>query len=291
MVEKLNGILPKYGLEPIDFRREIYNRSCAAQGGSITERHILSAMARKIERKKGRGEPLVRFCISDLGLSLSSRIEQALLDRDNPHYHYDLLGVLKSSFLDQIYIQPGPDEVVPVIEFLRFGNSIHAIPVYAYLGDVAESPTGDKKAEKFEDAFLEELLAEIRRLGFKGVTYMPPRNTLEQLLRLQRLCKENGLLEISGVDINSSRQSFNCPILLEPAFRHLVTATWALIAHELLATHLDEKWAFFHPQNPYAAIPLEERTMKYAEIGKRTDPKRPERIGEVLKIMDSLERI
>ena len=82
-------------------------------------------------------------------------------------------------------------------------------------------------------------------------------------------------MEISGVDINSSRQSFNCPILLEPEFRHLADAAWALIAHEKLAD-ADPKLALFSPGNPLAHEPLENRVRKYAEIGRRMDHSQPE---------------
>ena len=37
--------------------------------------------------------------------------------------------------------------------------------VTAYLGDVGESPTGDKKAERFEDAYLDELMPALREMG------------------------------------------------------------------------------------------------------------------------------
>ncbi len=73
---------------------------------------------------------------------------------------------------------------------------------------------------------------------------MPPRNTLAQLLRVRGLCAEHGLMEISGVDINSPRQSFNCPEVLKPEFVHLVDATWALIAHEKLQA-VDDRYGLF----------------------------------------------
>ena len=63
--------------------------------------------------------------------------------------------------------------------------------LHAYLGDVTNSPTGDKKPEIFEDSFLDELIPALKQLGFKAVTYMPPRNTREQLQRIQELCNES----------------------------------------------------------------------------------------------------
>jgi hypothetical protein len=104
---------------------------------------------------------------------------------------------------------------------------------------------------------------------------MPPRNTREQLARLQSLCAQHGLMEISGVDINSSRQSFNCPILLEPQFRHLADAAFALIAHEKLAA-ADPALALFSAENPLASRPLMERIEAYADVGRRMDHTRPE---------------
>ncbi|MCF7864337.1 MAG: hypothetical protein K9L89_06080, partial [Kiritimatiellales bacterium] len=122
---------------------------------------------------------------------------------------------------------------------------------------------------------------ELAAIGFKAITYMPPRNTREQLRRLQKLCQANGLMEISGVDINSSRQGFNCPILLEPDFLHLADAAWALIAHEKLAA-ADPKLALFSPENPLANLSVEERVEKYAGIGKRIDHTQPEKAIELI---------
>jgi len=73
---------------------------------------------------------------------------------------------------------------------------------------------------------------------------MPPRNTREQLARLQALCRKYEFMEISGVDINQPRQSFRCPELLLPEFRHLDDATWAMVAHEALSG-LDPRYGLF----------------------------------------------
>ena len=140
---------------------------------------------------------------------------------------------------------------------------------------MGESPTGDKKAEKFEDDYLEELFDELGRIGYRAVTYMPPRNTVEQLRRVQRLCAERGFMQISGVDINSSRQSFSCPEVLKDEFKHLVDTTWALIAHERLAS-VEAALDLFSAANPPAARGLEERIAVYAAAGRDLDPRRPE---------------
>ena len=275
MLDNLNNLIKDYGIEKIDFREEIYNISRAQEGGSITERHILYAFAKKIIQKVEKGEKLILFLKDNLGIELSAKIESLLLDKNNQFYLYDLLGILKSSFLDKIFIQPDYEECISVYEAVKFSNSINAIPAYAYLGDVTDSPTGDKKAEKFEDDYLEELIPELKKIGFKAITYMPPRNTLNQLLRLQRLCRKYEFMEISGVDINSPRQSFNYAIILRPEFAHLIEATWALIAHEKLANY-NERYALFNNRNPLKDKPLKERIKLYNEIGRKIDKRHPE---------------
>jgi hypothetical protein len=275
ILAKLNNLINSYRMEEIDFNKEVYKISQAKEGGSITERHILFAFARKIIQKTGKGEKLISFLKDNLDIVLSEKIKKFLLDENNQFYLYDLLGILKSSFLDKIFIQPDYDECISVYEAVKFSHSINAIPAYAYLGDVTDSPTGDKRAEKFEDDFLEELIPELKKIGFKAMTYMPPRNTLSQLLRLQGLCKKYELMEISGVDINSPRQSFNYPIILRPEFAHLIEATWALIAHEKLANY-DEKYALFNNKNPLKGKSLKERIVIYSEIGRKIDSRHPE---------------
>ncbi len=275
-VEKLNGILAGLGAPILDFDRDVCAISQADSGGSITERHILYALALKLVETYGKGQALLDFVSQKMGIAVPAKVQDFLLDLDNPHYEYDLLGIFKSTLVPSIFIQPDARECISVYEAVAFANSIGAIPSYAYLGDVGESPTGDKKAEKFEDDYLDELIPELKKIGFKAVTYMPPRNTLQQLLRLQKLCADNELMEISGVDINSSRQVFNCPIIMTPEFRHLTQSTWALIAHEKLAAAKPE-YALFNPLNPLAGLPLAERIARYAAIGRQIDNRHPEK--------------
>ncbi len=287
MVEKLNGLIEKYGIR-IDFDRDVCGASKASEGGALTERHILFALAQKLIQKFGKGSRLISFLTGSLGTDLPEKIAGFLLDGKNPHYMFDLLGILKSSFLEKIFIQPDYVECISVFKAVDFANSINAIPAYAYLGDVGESPTGDKKAEKFEDDFLDELVPELKKIGFKAITYMPPRNTLAQLRRVRKLCAENKLMEISGVDINSSRQSFNYQEMMRPEFSHLIDSTWALIAHEKLANYNDS-CGLFHPQNPLAGKSLQERIEVYSVIGRKIDYRHPEKAGERLWKISALK--
>jgi predicted metal-dependent phosphoesterase TrpH len=280
-VEKLNALLAERGAPTLDFDSDVMAISEASNGGSITERHILYALSLKLIEVHGKGQALVDFVEGQMQIPMAGKLRDVLLDVDNPHYAYDLLGAFKASLVPEFFIASDYEECISVHDAVKFANEIGAIPAYAYLGDVGESPTGDKKAEKFEDDFLDDLVPELAKIGFKAITYMPPRNTREQLLRLQKLCRENGLMEVSGVDINSSRQSFNCPILLEPQFAHLADAAWALIAHEKLAA-ADPDLALFSPDNPMGSKSLEERIAKYADIGKHMDHTQPEKAIEQL---------
>jgi hypothetical protein len=274
MLAKLNAVLAAARLKPLDYERDVAALSWAAAGGSVTERHLLAALAGALIAAWGKGRGLVDGLKAAFGLEPPAAVAARLLDAANPHYLYDLLGVLKAGFLDRFYLQPDEAECPPVREIVAFALSVDAVPAYPYLGDVGESPTGDKKAEKFEDDYLELLLDEVVDLGFRAVTFMPPRNTAAQLERLMGLCAERGLMQISGVDINSSRQSFSCPQLLKPEFGHLNAATWALIAHEKLAG-LDPRWGLFHPASVFAGENLDARIARYAAFGAGFDPRSP----------------
>ncbi len=278
MTEHANTILVEAGIPPIDFQIDVVDRSKFIEGGGITERHLLAAMADKFIGYWGKGPGLVQGIESKFSVKPSPKIAALLSDPENPHYLFDLLGILKSNFLPRIFIQPGPEECIPAKKVTGFAASIGAIPAYAYLGDVAESPTGDKAAEHFEDDFLEPLFDELVRMGYRAVTYMPPRNTEAQLRRVQQLCTERGLMEISGVDINSSRQSFNCPEVLQPTFNHLVGTTWALIAHEWLSS-AEPRLGIFSPDNPLAKENLRTRLAMYAAAGRDLDLHHPGESG------------
>ena len=91
-------------------------------------------------------------------------------------------------------------------------------------------------------------------------------------------------MQISGVDINSPRQSFNCPELRRPEFSNLEEATWALVAHERLSS-ADPRAGLFSVGNPLAALPLSERLSAYARAGRALDASKP---GEAGRAVDDL---
>ena len=267
MCELITGKFGKFGIE-LDFEKDVKPLSEAKEGGSVTERHLLYALAVKLDKKFGRTEALISFLENDLKLGVSEKIKGFLLDNDNEHFLYDLLGVLKA---DTAFFYIDADEEMPYAEdFVKKALEFGAIPAYAYLGDVGNSVTGDKKAQKFEDDFLPELIKEIKAIGIKAVAYMPTRNTPEQLVRLGKLCKENDLFEISGEDINSSRQKFACAALALPEYAHLIEATWALIGHEAISSEKGIEFGMFSSKTMEETPDLKDRVKKFAAIGRET---------------------
>ncbi|MEA4824869.1 MAG: PHP domain-containing protein [Clostridiaceae bacterium] len=261
MTETLSGIFAPYGVT-LDYDRDVLPRSQAADGGSVTERHILCALGENLIAKFGRGAALVAFLRDTLKLSLSEKVTGFLSDAGNIHYDYDLLGLLKAEFVPRFYI-PATDECPDVRDVLALSEEVGAISAYAYLGDVGDSVTGDKRAQKFEDDYLDELVPLLKNLGYRAITYMPSRNTPAQLARLRKLCDRYGLLQISGEDINSSRQKFVCTAMQSAEFANLVDAAWALIAHERVPHGL------FAPQSIASYPSLDERVAAFAAMGRK----------------------
>ena len=233
MTDKLNKVLKPYNLS-LDFDKDILPLSQHSLGGSVTERHILYALASKLT--------------------------------NNEMHRYFLLGVFKSQLVSQFYVDA--DEELPhITEFVALSEKLGSIPAYAYLGDVGVSVTGDKKNQQFEDSFLDELVAYLVSIGIRAVTYMPARNADSQLLRIKSLCEKHDLLQISGEDINSPMQGFICDKIETPEFSHLIDAAWALIGHEQAATK-DISDGFFSQKTEKHLPNMEKRVKHFAKAAK-----------------------
>ena len=233
MVDRLNANIKAYGLE-LDFNNDVLPLSQYSSGGSVTERHILYALSAKIT------------------------------EQEMPRNF--LLGVFKSQLVESFYVDA--DEELPhITEFISLAEKIGAVPAYAYLGDVGVSVTGDKKTQKFEDAYLDELIKYMVDIGMRAVTYMPARNTDKQLSRIKELCEANGLFQISGEDINSPLQKFICDKIETPEFRHLIDSAWALIGHETASAQGLSEGMF--SAETIARLPdLESRIEHFADFAK-----------------------
>lgn len=227
MVDNINALLPGIGL---DYDRDVLPLSLAREGGGVTERHLMYALAKKLVEQTGRGQPMTER-LTDMGISLSDKQRAQLLDTEYPFYDYDLLGIFKSAFIGKVYVD-ADEECPPLSEVVKLCREADACLCYPYLGDVGDSVTGDKKAQKFEDGYLEDVFECMKEEGVWAVTYMPTRNTSTQLERLRGLCGQYGMFQVSGEDINSPRQSFITKVMEDPRFQNLIDATWKLIEHE-----------------------------------------------------------
>jgi len=227
MTDKINALLPGISL---DFDRDVLPLSQFADGGGVTERHLMFALAKKMVAKAGKGQSMVDY-LGSIGLTLSDKQKAQMLDLEYPFYEYDLLGLLKSAFVPRVYID-ATDECPNIREVVALARKVGAVLCYAYLGDVGNSVTGDKKAQKFEDDYLDEVFACLKECGVPAVTYMPTRNTMAQLERVRKLCDESGIFQVSGEDINTPRQSFIIRAMEKPMFANLIDATWKLIDNE-----------------------------------------------------------
>ncbi len=212
MIARINELYGSDGVS-LDFERDVLPLSQAANGGSVTERHLMLALARQL-------------------LSLGkAKLPDGATDLERMLAEYDLVGTLKKDCIPKVFL-PATDECPSLSEFVRFSAEVGGILAYAYLGDITSSVTGDKKAQKFEDDYLDELFEVIDSAGVRAVTYMPTRNTQAQLDRLRALCERYGMLQISGEDINSPRQKFVIEKMKEEQFSNLIESTWQLIQHE-----------------------------------------------------------
>ncbi len=265
MIDNINKLTEHVGIHT-DFDKDVVPLSNFECGGSVTERHLLFAVSKNIVKTLGKGQAVVDFLKNDLNMNVSSKIEAFLADANNDVYEYDLLGALKSDMVEKFYID-ATEECPDVTDVLALAKEIGGISAYAYLGDVGNSVTGDKKTQKFEDDYLDELFEVISGLGYNAVTYMPSRNTYEQLTRIRKLCADYKLFQISGEDINSPRQKFICEAQRNPEFANLYDATLALIGHEQAATENIENAMF--SETTVAKLPdLDERIQYYKGLAK-----------------------
>ena len=263
MTEKINALLFDFGIS-LDYFEDIVPLSQKHDSGSVTERHLLCALSLAVVDKFGKGAGTVEF-LNNIGFPPSGKILEFLSDESNPYYLYDLLGALKGSVIEKVYVETDTDECPPVESLIALGKEVGAITVYPYLGDVGSSVTGDKKAQKFEDDFLDELFVTLKELDFNAIAYMPSRNTMEQLMRVRALCDKFGFFQITGEDINTPRQSFICYAQRAPEFANLYSSTMALIGHERAATKDISKAMFSQwATNNYPS--LEERIKYYSGL-------------------------
>lgn len=264
MCENISEIIKPYGIS-LNFEKDVLPLSKYDDTGSVTERHVLFALAKILCDKYKTPEDIINFFKNDIKINISEKIEK-WLSECNPHYYlYDILGILKADFVEKFFID-AYEECPNIEDYIKVAKASGSISAYPYLGDIGESVTGDKKAQKFEDDYLDLLFDELKALGFNAITYMPTRNTKSQLERLIGMCEKYNFFQISGEDINSPRQSFICKALEDPMFKHLIKLTWALIGHEKSAT-ADENNSMFAEKTVKLYPDIKDRIEYYYNLG------------------------
>lgn len=99
MVDAINRLV---GAQ-LDYDRDVLPLSMASEGGGVTERHLMYALAIRLVKEVGKGQPMVDK-LTSMGMQLSEKQKTTLLDTAYPFYEYDVLGMLKGTFVPKIYI-------------------------------------------------------------------------------------------------------------------------------------------------------------------------------------------
>ncbi|MDR0518995.1 MAG: PHP domain-containing protein [Clostridiales Family XIII bacterium] len=252
---------------PLDYESDVLPLSRRHEGGSVTERHLLCALSLAaiheygghvfefLKRRLSFGDGSIEKLTASWGESVynlennkagvagdgrmaadGAQMGDAGFGGACPYggdfFLYDLIGAMKASLVGSFYIPAGAAECPPLKTLVKFASAHDIIITYPYLGDVTNSVTGDKKAQSFEDGFLDELFGVLDGMGIRAVSYMPARNTREQAVRVRELADRYGMLQISGEDINSPRQPFISEASKDPYFANLRETTWKLVEHE-----------------------------------------------------------
>ena len=241
MCARLNDFLDIFGIF-IDYEKDVLPLSLYSEGGTVTERHICLALVQKLKEKLKSSIEIISFLVEKLNVPISKLEEKRILEEDPFCYDYDILSVIKKHLVDKFYVD-AYEECIHIKDFVSLAKNLGCISAYAYLGDVIDTSDMDKKTQKYEDAYLELLMAELKKLDFDAITYMPSRNTRYQLSKVMELCKKHDFFEINGEDINSPRQGF-CSLFDDSMFSHLTDMNYALIGHEAAVTRSIENSMF-----------------------------------------------
>ena len=203
MVDALNERVEKIGIH-VEYENVIA-ASQAFEGGTVTEWHILVAFANALVERYGRGGHLLDALVKKLGLPISEKTRKNLSDVvGNKNYINDIAIALRSEIM-LFYVEADRD-LCSILELMHIANEVGGIVIYPYMGDIEQTVFGELRVQKYEDAFLFELLSELARIGVKGVTYCRSRHTPEQIARIREYAGKLGLLTLSGETLFHNRQ-------------------------------------------------------------------------------------
>ena len=113
MCDKINELVNIFGIN-VDFDKDVLPLSKDAEGGSVTERHVLYGLTLKIVGDKSREEAI--SLIGSLCGGIADKVRDKLMTAPDEYYLYDILGVLKSSLVSMIYID-ADEELMHIKDF------------------------------------------------------------------------------------------------------------------------------------------------------------------------------
>ncbi len=216
MIPNINKLFPDLNL---DLDKDVLPLTQFANGGTITERHLMYGLAKKIIALAGKGQAIADY-FDCRHIPYSSNQLDMILEVDSPIYDYDVMDILKGSVISKIFIAPTV-ECPPLAPVADLCQQVGAMLCYPYFG------SNSKK--EFEDNHLLEIFTYYKENGVTGVTYTPPRNSHEQLAKVRQMAEQLDLFLCSGEDINAPRQSFVTSTMDDPRYHHLAAAAMQLL--------------------------------------------------------------
>ena len=88
------------------------------------------ALAIELVKQVGKGQGMIDK-LTSLGMNLSEKQQKMLLDTEYPFYEYDVLGMLKGTFVPKIFID-ATDECPKLPDMVKLCKEIDAYLCYAY---------------------------------------------------------------------------------------------------------------------------------------------------------------
>lgn len=237
----------------IDFENDVLPVTLRSKGGSVTERHILFVLAKKLIEKYSKGEKIVEF-LQKNGYQTDEMQRAFLSDESNPFYEYDLLVALKGRVKSFYNPQKGECEDIE-----RLVSVVKALG-----GFVAYQCTDSLK---FDGENLDGFIEYLKSVGVSAVAYSPSKTDAGEIESIQEVCSRHELLEIDGDTINAPRQKFGGQLSDSPRLSKLAESSWAIIGHSKMV-NLDIQNGMFTQKAIGRSPSLSDRVAVYARIGK-----------------------
>jgi hypothetical protein len=270
---RLNKALSHARLGSIDFDSEVL--SLSASGGTVTDSHLMLALAKRVLKRNRSDDELGRFLRDSLKLAMDSEQFQRVTAAAGQRRAYVLAELLRERFLDEIRLAPNRSECVSAADAVSFALEVGAIPCFQLLF-LPEEEVG-----------LRRLLEGLSGAGFAAISLDPSFVADGQMERLHALSREQELLELPAAPPASHEIELSAAELTrgsragsgEAAFGE---ASWAIVAHQQLES-CNPRLGLLAAGNPFYDRALPDRAGKYAELGRQIDPAEPESACEQLQ--------